>query len=145
MPDVIVEIADSEFLMLGSQGTATGSTFTIVTPQLLTGQHRLMARATDIAGNHSAPSMPVDVLITNGMAAPLSARPAHGMVAPGGTIHFLAVGGLPTYSWVPVSLISGGSISPSGHYAAGTTKGTDVIRLIDSNGASLDVMIDVGP
>ncbi len=71
-----------------------------------------------------------------GPPPPLVVSPAQTNVQTGTTASFTATGGTPPYLFTNLTITSGGGIAPNGVYTAGSTLGTDTIRVVDATGNS---------
>ena len=72
--------------------------------------------------------------------------PTNTTVAPKALRSFTASGGVAPYTFTLLSNASGGVVTPSGNYTAGTKGGVvDVIRLSDSAGNAVNATVAVGP
>jgi len=73
------------------------------------------------------------------VTANVTITPPEITLAPGDVQQFKASGGSPPYSWSLVANGSGGTISSSGLYTAGSSVGSDTVRLADSLGNAITV------
>ncbi|MBX3224761.1 MAG: SBBP repeat-containing protein, partial [Labilithrix sp.] len=72
--------------------------------------------------------------------------PSNASAPPRGQRSFTASGGVAPYTFSLLSNASGGSVSASGSYTAGTKGGVvDVVRLSDSGGNAVTATVSVGP
>jgi hypothetical protein len=80
----------------------------------------------------------------NVIILPLIVNPVADTAEDGDIIEFSALGGFGAYTWSLFTNISGGSIdSGSGEYVAGSTPGTDVVRVTDGLGNTKDANVVV--
>lgn len=97
-------------------------------------------KVVDQLGNQATLDIAVGAAIAITPAAPSS--------APRDVLDFTAAGGGgEPYTWTPVAMPSGGSITTDGHYTAGTTGGvTDRVKVTDSldNEQTVDVTVTAG-
>ena len=92
----------------------------------------------------SVPGFTSDSATFDIISGPLAVAPALATVAPTGVQQFTVAGGTETdYVWSLDTNNSGGSISASGLYTAGSTQATDTIKVTDSSGASKTAQITV--
>ena len=101
-----------------------------------TGSVTDVVRVTDSLGNTATRNVTV--------TAGVSISPAFLSIAPKGTQNFSASGGNGApYTWSLTVNASGGSVNGSGQYTAGSTSGTDVLKVTDSLNNSATVTITV--
>jgi hypothetical protein len=97
--------------------------------------------ATDSAGESGTAA----VEILPALQAPPTPPPS--VIVPGFEFDLVAIGGSPPYqfSYKPRGNVSGGSLSPSGHYRAGPNGSqTDDLQVQDTTGTTRDVKLEVG-
>lgn len=100
-----------------------------------------IVRVTDASGLTTTATVQVGPNTT-----PLVISPTNTSVSPKGQRLFTASGGVPPYGFSFASNASGGTITPSGTYTAGTKGGvTDIVRLTDGAGANVQATVTVGP
>jgi hypothetical protein len=115
----------------GSIGAATGAYVAGTT-----GSVTDVVRVTDSLGNTATRSVTV--------GPGVSISPAFLSIAPKATQNFNASGGSGSgWSWSLTQNQSGGTVNGSGNYKAGTSSGTDVLRVTDSLGNAATVTITV--
>ncbi len=75
---------------------------------------------------------------------PMEVRPSRAEIAPGATLQIEVLRGSGQHGFALASGTAGGAIDMTGRYTAGTTEGTDVVRVRDTEtGEEVDALIDV--
>ena len=105
----------------------------------LTGNVTDIVSVVDSLGNSATATVTV--------TAAISIKPPSASVAPNGPVAFTASGGTGKYFFTLQTSASGGSIaSGTGAYVAGPTPNvTDVVQVVDTNGATATAKVTVGP
>ena len=136
-----VKLYDTNGTTLLGSGTATGGTWSITSSSLAQGNHTITAKATDAAGNISAPSAGLTLTIDS-VAPNLSSVviPANGSYGEGDPLDFTinysksitvtTSGGTP---YIAVSLDTGGVVRASFLYGSGTSSLTFRYLVVNGN------------
>jgi hypothetical protein len=104
------------------------------------------ANTTDVVVVTDSDSPPSQASTSVKVGPLVTISPSPASAAPRQKVTFTATGGNGTYNWSLSAAPSGGSISSSGVYQAGTTGDvTDTVKAVDSLGNTASVQVVVGP